>query len=73
MAGLDSRFLLSKNLFGLANPGRVASLSMISTPHWGSPVADLLVGPAPSVLDPRWITYKRYVHLAAEFDCLWAH
>jgi triacylglycerol lipase len=67
MAGLDSRFLLSKNLCGLANPGRVASLSMISTPHWGSPIADLLVASKPSVLDPRWITYESLVHLAAEF------
>lgn len=66
MAGLDSRFLLSNNLCGLADPGRVVSLSMISTPHWGSPVADLLVGPAPPVLDPRWITYQSLVHLAAE-------
>src|ERR1700733_11820599 len=45
MAGLDSRFLLSKNLFGLANPGRVASLSMISTPQRDSLIADLLAGP----------------------------
>jgi hypothetical protein len=67
MAGLDSRYMLSTNLCGLANPGRVASLSMISTPNWGSPVADLPVGPAPSVLDPRWITYQSVLHLAAEF------
>jgi triacylglycerol lipase len=66
MAGLDSRFLLSKNLFGLANAGRVASLSTISTPHWGSPIADLLVGPQPSLLDPRRLAYDTLIHFAAE-------
>src|ERR1043166_1179970 len=49
MAGLDSRYLLSHNLFGLAAPGRVATLSTISTPHHGTPVADLLAGPTPSI------------------------
>lgn len=44
MGGLDARCLLAQNLNGLANPGRVASLSTISTPHGGSPVADLLLG-----------------------------
>ena len=44
MGGLDARCLLARNLNGLANPGRVASLSTISTPHHGSPVADLLLG-----------------------------
>lgn len=42
MGGLDSRFLLSPD-----NPeniaGRVASLTTVSTPHRGSPIADLLV------------------------------
>jgi triacylglycerol lipase len=66
MAGLDARYLLSNNLLGLANTGRVASLSMISTPNLGSPVADLLAGPQPSPLDPRRITYDILVHLAAE-------
>ena len=66
MAGLDSRYLLSHNLLGLADPGRVASLSTISTPHFGSPVADLLVGPPPS--DPRWIICETLKHLAAELN-----
>jgi triacylglycerol lipase len=44
MGGLDARCLLAKNINGLANPGRVVSLSTISTPHHGSPVADLLLG-----------------------------
>jgi triacylglycerol lipase len=42
IGGLDARYLLAKNLGGLTC--RVASLSMIATPHWGSPVADLLTG-----------------------------
>jgi triacylglycerol lipase len=45
MGGLDARYLLSRNLCGLAT--RVATLSTISTPHRGSPVADLLAGPTP--------------------------
>ena len=44
LGGLDARCLLARNLNGLANPGRVVSLSTISTPHHGSPVADLLLG-----------------------------
>ena len=47
MAGLDSRALISRNLRGLSNPGRIASLTTVATPHRGSPVADLLVGPRP--------------------------
>jgi triacylglycerol lipase len=45
MAGLDSRVLIGNNLNGLA--GRIASLTTLSTPHRGSPVADLLVGDGP--------------------------
>ena len=47
MGGLDSRSLIGRNLHGLADPGRIASLTTLSTPHRGSPVADLLVGPKP--------------------------
>ena len=47
MGGLDSRFLLSKNLLGLAQ--RVRSLSTVSTPHRGSPVADLILGLIPGI------------------------
>src|SRR5215467_12843810 len=39
MGGLDSRFILSNNLNALAS--RIKSLSTLSTPHRGSPVADL--------------------------------
>lgn len=42
MGGLDTRYLLAHNLNGLA--GRIASLSTISTPHGGSPIADALTG-----------------------------
>jgi triacylglycerol lipase len=44
MGGLDARCLLARNLNGLAGAGRVVSLSTISTPHLGSPVADLILG-----------------------------
>jgi pimeloyl-ACP methyl ester carboxylesterase len=44
MGGLDARCLLAKNLNGLANKGRIVSLSTISTPHHGTPVADVLLG-----------------------------
>jgi triacylglycerol lipase len=48
MGGLDSRSLIGRNLHGLSAPGRIASLTTLSTPHRGSPVADLLVGPKPT-------------------------
>jgi triacylglycerol lipase len=57
MAGLDTRFLLSRNLEGLAGPGRVLSLTTVSTPHRGSPIADLLAGPRPDLLDPRRLIF----------------
>ncbi len=47
MGGLDSRFLLSNNLLGLAD--RIVSLSTVSTPHRGSPVADLVLGLIPGI------------------------
>jgi triacylglycerol lipase len=40
MGGLDTRFLIAKNLRDLAS--RIASLTAIGTPHFGSPVATLL-------------------------------
>jgi triacylglycerol lipase len=55
MGGLDSRALIARNLHGLANPGRIASLTTLSTPHHGSPVADLLAGSKP--LGPRRLLY----------------
>ena len=67
MAGLDSRYLLSRNLNGLGTKGRVATLSTIATPHRGTPAADLLVGGKPSPLDPRWVTYETLSRLTADF------
>lgn len=58
MGGLDARYLLSHNLEQLAEPGRVASLSTVATPHRGSPIADLLAGPKPELYDPRRIAYE---------------
>jgi hypothetical protein len=55
MGGLDSRTIIGNNLLGLAEPGRIASLTTLSTPHRGSPVADLLAGPTPT--DARRIIY----------------
>jgi triacylglycerol lipase len=48
MGGLDSRSLIGRNLRGLSGPGRIASLTTLSTPHRGSPVADLLLGEKPT-------------------------
>jgi triacylglycerol lipase len=44
MGGLDARCMLAQNMLGLAAAGRIISLSTISTPHKGSPVANLLLG-----------------------------
>jgi triacylglycerol esterase/lipase EstA (alpha/beta hydrolase family) len=60
--GLDTRCMLSKDLRGLASGGRVVSLSTISTPHRGSPIADLLVGPAPDGDGIRPFVYKLLRH-----------
>jgi triacylglycerol lipase len=45
MGGLDSRVLIFHNHRGLSE--RIKSLSTISTPHAGSPVADLFTGGSP--------------------------
>ena len=45
MGGLDSRILIARDLNGLSR--RIVSLTTLSTPHRGSPVADLLAGHAP--------------------------
>ena len=55
MAGLDSRIVIGANRNGLSAPGRIASLTTLSTPHRGSPVADLLAGPRPN--DARRVIY----------------
>jgi triacylglycerol lipase len=55
MGGLDARYLLDRNLSGLAS--RIASLSTIGTPHRGSPIADFIVGPEP---DRRMMRRRLY-------------
>ena len=60
MGGLDSRNLIARNIHGLAEPGRIASLTTVSTPHRGSPVADLLAGPRPD--GPRRVLYELISH-----------
>jgi triacylglycerol lipase len=64
MAGLDARYVIHQNLSGLGAPGRIASLSTISTPHLGSPIADFLVGPQ----NP--IDYVTYVSVTAVLKAL---
>src|SRR5262245_2215715 len=56
MGGLDARYALNRNLAGLA--ARVASLSTIGTPHGGSPIADLIVGPMPGGDELRRRIYR---------------
>src|ERR1700736_5740574 len=63
MGGLDSRTLIAANLNGLANPGRIKSLTTLSTPHRGSPVADFLAGPRPG--DARRLIYDAISHAIA--------
>jgi triacylglycerol lipase len=60
MGGLDSRMVIGRNLNGLSDPGRIASLTTLSTPHRGSPVADLLAGPTPT--DERRLIYEAISH-----------
>jgi triacylglycerol lipase len=55
MGGLDGRYLIDRNFHGLSDPGRIASLTTLSTPHRGSPVADLVVGPIPD--GPQRLVY----------------
>jgi triacylglycerol lipase len=62
MGGLDTRYALGKNLSGLADSGRVVSLSTISTPHRGSPIADLLVSDKPDGPGLRPFVYDLLKH-----------
>jgi triacylglycerol lipase len=65
MGGLDARYVLDRNLDGLAS--RIASLSTIGTPHRGSPIADLIVGPEP---DRRIMRRRLYTGLRRAMDVL---
>ncbi|MEA2959978.1 MAG: triacylglycerol lipase [Alphaproteobacteria bacterium] len=66
MGGLDSRTLIGRNLNGLSAPGRIASLTTLSTPHRGSPVADLLVGAKPHGL--RRLVYETVSHALGQLS-----
>jgi triacylglycerol lipase len=46
MGGLDCRVMIGGDKHGMGQKGRILSLTTLSTPHQGSPVADLLAGPA---------------------------
>jgi triacylglycerol lipase len=67
MGGLDSRSLIGRNLHGLSAPGRIASLTTLSTPHRGSPVADLLVKPKPIGLDDL-LVYEAVRHALGQLS-----
>jgi triacylglycerol lipase len=56
LGGLDSRQVIARNLNGLSVPGRIVSLTTLSTPHHGSPVADLVLGPEPAI-GPQRLVY----------------
>ena len=65
MGGLDSRTLIAGNLNGLADPGRIASLTTVSSPHRGSPVADLLAGGEPEGL--QRVAYRAIARVIDHF------
>jgi triacylglycerol lipase len=67
MAGLDARYVISKNLCGLGAAGQIVSLSTISTPHLGSPIADFVLG-THNPLDP--FEYSLYMSASAIFQNL---
>lgn len=46
--GLDSRFMVTN----LAMSGKVASITSLNSPHYGSPIADIVLGVVPSWLLP---------------------
>jgi triacylglycerol lipase len=50
MGGLDARMMIGENMNGLGEKGRIVSLTTLSTPHQGSPLADLLAGKGPDDL-----------------------
>ena len=65
MGGLDARYALDRGLSGLAP--RIASLSTIGTPHRGSPIADLLVGPTTGGRPVRRVVYEALRGAVAAF------
>jgi triacylglycerol lipase len=63
MGGLDSRMLIGRNFCGLGEPGRILSLTTLSTPHQGSPVADLLAGGGPDDTRRRFLDAIGLLHV----------
>jgi triacylglycerol lipase len=55
MGGLDSRMMIGRNFRDLGHPGRILSLTTLSTPHRGSPVADLVAGGGPDGLRAKFL------------------
>lgn len=45
--GMDARYMICKNLRGMDR--RVRTLSTLSTPHQGTPIADFIVAPEPHI------------------------
>lgn len=68
MGGLDARCALHRNLHGLGDPNQVVSLSTISTPHRGSPIADLLVSSRPDGEGLRPYAYDLLKHAFEHLD-----
>jgi len=63
MGGLDSRMMIGNGFRGLDRPGRVLSLTTLSTPHQGSPVADLLVGDGPADMRRKLLDILAVLHV----------
>ncbi len=63
MGGLDCRMMIGENLNGLGEKGRVLSLTTLSTPHRGSPVADLVAGKGPDGVRRAFFDALERVHI----------
>ena len=64
MGGLDARYLISK--LGYAN--KIASLTTISTPHRGSPLADVALGLTQSSLLSQSEAFDAIVEIVGQVD-----
>jgi len=63
MGGLDCRVMIGGNMQGLAEKGRILTLTTLSTPHRGSPVADLLAGEDPDGVRGKFFDMLRAIHV----------
>ncbi|HTG33509.1 MAG TPA: hypothetical protein VLB76_11335 [Thermoanaerobaculia bacterium] len=59
MGGLDARFLIARNVRGVAS--RIASLTAIGTPHFGSPIATLLDKANPFTKFPHLGAHSEFI------------